>query len=331
MAFPLLRDRFASYWRRWSPTEARLSSQPLLSDVELRALRLQAESLPASLLEFQRPAAHALIGDSLSTLRGRGFEFEENRAYQPGDEPRLLNWRLYARSGALFTKVFVEERKPQAFLLVDRRAAMRFATRHQLKAALAVKLAACHAWQARQQALAVGGLVLDEQAHWFAPAMGETAMQPLLQALTSACPPLDFDAGQPDLEQSLRLLLHRLPAGCFVLLVSDFHDLDVNRALPLLQELAARHSVRALQVLDPVEQALPAEGDYLIEDGVGLPPLRIDGGNAAQQAAYARAFAREQERLAQCFQSCAIPFRTCSTRDEPAACLVASDDSGTAH
>jgi uncharacterized protein (DUF58 family) len=331
MIFHSFFEKLSRHCRRWRPAGSMATRMPLVDAEGLRELARHAQSLPWSLLDFQRPAGHPLIGETRSLHRGRGFEFEENRVYQAGDEPRLLNWRLYARTGQLYTKIFTEERRPQAFLLLDRRAAMRFGTRRQLKVALACRIAACHAFQARQQALPVGGLVLNREADWFSPAMGEAAQQSFVDALVSACPPLPFAQDQPHMEECLRLLLHRLPSGCFVLLVSDFLDLDPVTAMPLLQQLAERHTVRAIQVLDPVEQALPASGDFLIEDERAAQALRIDGRDRLLQTLYRARVGERQSQLAAAFKSCAIPFTTCGTQDDLETCLGEPNDASHLH
>lgn len=312
-------------WRRHYPFWRRRVSpsveQPLVDAATLAELERHAQSLPWSLIGFERPASHPLVGEALSAYRGRGLEFVENRAYQPGDEPRLLNWRLYARAGQLYTKVFAEERRPQVFLLVDRRAAMRFGTRRQLKVTLAVKIALSYAFQARQQGLAVGGLILDAAPDWYPPALGEAATQAFLQSLASGCPPLDFGSDQPEFEESLHGLSHRVPSGCFVLLVSDFSDLDPDRAMGSLHRLAAQHTVTAIQILDPVERQLPTGGDFLIEDAEARQPLRVYGRDTRQHARYAQAFRERQDTLAACFRASRIPLTTCITEDDLDACL----------
>lgn len=325
-----LMAKLAGYSRR-SAAAPPPALAPLIDPDGLRELARCARSLPWSLLTFERPASHPLLGETLSLYRGRGLEFEENRGYQAGDEPRLLNWWLYARTGALYTKVFSEERRPQVFLLIDRRAAMRFATRGQLKVALAAQIAACYACQAQQQALPVGGLILNRTADWLAPALGEVALQNLLESLAAPCPPLPFADDQLDLGESLQLLLHRLPGGSFIVLISDFADLEADSAMPLLSELSARHSLRAVQILDPVELRLPATGEFLIEDGAAGQPLRIDGRDELQQARYAQAVAERQAQLAACFERCGIPFRRCTTESDLQRCLGQPDSGGNGH
>lgn len=317
--------KLVRYSRRFLPAATQVVQTPLIDESELLELALHAQSLPWSLLAFRRPASHPLIGETLSSYRGRGFEFEENRPYQAGDEPRLLNWRLYARSGELYTKVFTEERRPQVFVLIDRRAAMRFGTRRQLKAALAAKIAACYAYQAQHQALAVGGLILNQAVEWFDPAMGDVALHTFVHSLAAPCPPLPFERDQPDFAESLQLLMHRLPGGSFVLLISDFADLDPDAAMPLLHQLATRHTLQAFQILDPVEPQLPMSGDFLIEDSAATRPLRIDGRDGLQQSLYTAAFEERQSKLTDCFHRCGIPFKACTTENDVETCLGLPD------
>ena len=60
-----------------------------------------------------------LSGDYRSAVRGRGMEFEEVRAYVPGDDVRHIDWNVTARSGEPFIKVFREERQQTVQLVVD--------------------------------------------------------------------------------------------------------------------------------------------------------------------------------------------------------------------
>ncbi len=327
-----LRSLFASsrrYYRHWLPASRQAGMQPLLDAQTLDELATLARSLPHRLYETPRRTGRQRIGETLSVARGRGFEFEENRAYQPGDEPRWLNWRSYARSGQLHTKVFTEEHRPQLFILVDRRAAMCFGTRRQLKAALAAKIAALHAWQAQQAGLSVGALLLGQAPQWLAPGSSTDALHALLQALAAPCPPLPFEADQPALDECLLEMTWRLPPGCAVVLLSDFSDLDPDAAVGALQQLGEVHRLQAVQILDPAEQHLPG-GNFWIEAPRARQPFRVGEENRRLRARYAEAFHARQGRLAACLRACDIPLRTCSTADDLRRCLDLPDDDAAA-
>ena len=73
-------------------------------------------------------------GQRSSRFRGRGIDFAETRAYQPGDDIRHIDWRVTARTGRVHTKVFHEERERPVLLLADLGPQTFFGTRQRLNA-----------------------------------------------------------------------------------------------------------------------------------------------------------------------------------------------------
>src|SRR6188508_799817 len=61
-----------------------------------------------------------------SPYHGFSVEFTEYRQYSPGDDPRYLDWRLYARSDRYFIKRFQEETNLRCHILVDLSRSMGF-------------------------------------------------------------------------------------------------------------------------------------------------------------------------------------------------------------
>ncbi len=70
-------------------------------------------------LKCRRPVEHLLAGEYRSVFKGRGIEFEDVRAYSPGDDVRAMDWKVTARTGVPHIKRYVEEREQYFFLLVD--------------------------------------------------------------------------------------------------------------------------------------------------------------------------------------------------------------------
>ena len=70
---------------------------------DLIATRFVAKDLK---LQQRRKALSLLAGPNKTNFRGRGIDFEEVRAYQPGDDIRTIDWRVTARSGKAYTKLF---------------------------------------------------------------------------------------------------------------------------------------------------------------------------------------------------------------------------------
>ena len=78
-----------------------------------------------------RAANAQLAGAYHSVFKGIGISFSEVRAYQPGDDVRLIDWNVTARMDEAYVKVFVEEREMTVMLLVDASRSMAFGSREQ--------------------------------------------------------------------------------------------------------------------------------------------------------------------------------------------------------
>lgn len=78
----------------------------------LRTFRLSSRALSSG------------VGERISRLSGGGSEFLEYRPYEAGDEPRFVDWNVYARSGKLFTRKFQAEQSTRVYLVLDESASM---------------------------------------------------------------------------------------------------------------------------------------------------------------------------------------------------------------
>ncbi len=222
-------------------------------------------------------ARSMLLGAVRSRFRGRGMEFEEVRHYQPGDDIRSIDWKVSARTGETFTKLFCEDRERPCHLILDQRGSMFFGSGAQFKSVLAVELAVALAWAALKGGDRVGGQILGQrnevdcrakrhksavlQFLHHSVAANHALLEPIHETQSDA---RDHLAGS--LTHSLTECRRITRPGTAIFVVSDFHDLDADfsRALSTL----ARHTdVTLIQVYDPFEQSLPVSGDLRISDG----------------------------------------------------------------
>ncbi len=267
---------------------ARLSSSKqypdLISTHELNRLRqLAAQAIPTS-LDLNLEVHHKMLGEQLSPFAKNGFEFAETRLYQHGDNVRFINWRRYANTGQLFINRFHEERRPQCWILIDRRASMRFGTRVRLKVTQAATLALFHLFKAQRQQFDIGGIVLNEQSHWYEVKSSSTSFQPLIQHICSACPPLP-DRADDQLAQNLRLLKTRLAPGCLIIVISDFIDLK-HADLNILNALSSQHTVSTLHIVDPIEKTLPTKGQFQILNAEDDSLIQLNCSNSNSREHY---------------------------------------------
>ncbi|MGD8932035.1 MAG: DUF58 domain-containing protein [Chromatiales bacterium] len=241
-------------------------------------------------------------GGHLSRFRGRGMEFDESRIYQPGDDPRNMDWRVTARAGRPHVKLFREERERPVWLLTDLGPGMRFGTRVAFKSVIAAQAAALLAWAAADQGDRVGGLVFDESRNYEGrPAARTRGLLPLLNALAELSqPPAEKTAlnggGYASLNAAAEQLTRLVRPGSLVFLLSDFADLARQQEPTWLGRLGAGSEVVLVRIFDPLEALPPPPGRYPVTDGRrrGL----LDTRQAARRERWQRRFADLSERLA---------------------------------
>lgn len=283
---------------------------------ELIAQRLRARRIrpPGTRVSGHHAAVHE------SRFRGRGVDYVESRAYQPGDDIRQMDWRVTARSGRPHTKVFQEEREHSVLLLVDCNETMRFGTRRCFKSVQAARAAALLAWSTVQGGDRVGaigfGAGVDGEVR---PAGGPRGALRVLRAL------VDWDACVRDgavatpLSDALQRARRLARPGSRVILISDGFSSDAA-AQRHLAALAAHCDVAAVLVSDPLELSAPAPGRYALHGSDG--EVVLDFHAARTRAQWAHAFQARRARLLEMFERRGLRCATLDTRDETDAGLL---------
>ncbi len=262
-------------------------------------------------------------GGYRSSLLGRGMEFAEVRAYQPGDDVRTIDWRVTARTGMAHTKLFQEERERPVLVAVDYRRPMFFATRGCFKAVQASHLAALLAWQAMSQGDRIGAFLFSEQQNVeLRPQLGKRGVLALLRHLVDD-PAWRRPLHQPftpqqRLHKTLTRLRRVVRPGSLVTIISDFNQWDdnVEKQLALLR----RHNELSLVFCyDPLEQQLPPAGEYPVGDGNIVRWLNTVSAAARQE--YEQRFAARRQRIEQFCLHSGSHCVACNGSDEPAQVL----------
>lgn len=288
--------------------------EPLLSSEEVLYFYNRGLSFTSTPENISRQSAQARSGSHISYFRGSGLDYDDSRAYQPGDELRNINWRLMARTSHLFTKVFQEERESSVILLIDRRARMRFGTRQRLKVTRATEIACFLAGLSLQQGYAVGFTMLQADIQRLPSQRAQARVRDYLSSMASACPPLNSVSDEIKLSTILSHLLCSATAGSRLILISDFHDLEEADKVVLTQ-LSVQHQLQAIQVLDPVEESLPEDGVWLIDGYTDTRPLKINANDAGLHRHYQMAIQHKQALIESVFIENRIPFNKLLTND----------------
>ncbi|HIG92217.1 MAG: DUF58 domain-containing protein [Methylococcales bacterium] len=260
-------------------------------------------------------------GGYLSSTKGRGMEFDEARLYQPGDDIRSIDWRVTARTGKPYTKLFREERERPVFLSVDLRPSMFFATRGVFKSVQAARLAALLAWSALRQGDRIGGQIFTHQTQReIKPQNGRQAVLRLFHELIRAEKEHSQPAqtSQQALAHTLMRLCRHVKPGSLVYLISDFRGLDAS-CEPHLSQLAKHCDVVLIMVSDPLESTLPKNGHYRFTDG--FTDVTLNTTNPQRLENYQQRFQQQQLKLHQLAKKRTIHSYFCSTHDDPVAIL----------
>ncbi len=226
-----------------------------------------------------------------SPYHGFSVEFTEYRQYTPGDDPRYLDWRVFARSDRYFIKKYEDETNLRCYVLADQSRSMDYGSRNYTKATYAATLAATLAYFLHLQGDAVGLLTFDEHVREFLPARNRAGhLRQVMLALEKASGGRATDLMAP-LERITSLIRKR----GMVVLISDFlAPLDrLERSLIALT--AGGHEVTIFQVLDPTELDLAIEQAAVFEDAESSRTLYIDP--VAARAGYLKKFEAHNESL----------------------------------
>jgi uncharacterized protein (DUF58 family) len=219
-----------------------------------------------------------------SPYHGFSVEFTEYRQYSPGDDPRYLDWRLFARSDRYYIKKFEDETNLRCYLLVDQSRSMDYGSTGYAKSKYANTLAATLAYFLHQQGDAVGLLTFDERIRDYLPARNRTGhLRRLMLHLERAT----AGAGT-DLIAPLKRIVELVRKRSMMVLISDLlapiETLEQN-----LSVLAASgHELMLLQVLDPAEVSFNFERPVMFRDAESGRDLFIDPATARKE--YLRQF-----------------------------------------
>ncbi len=253
---------------------------------------------PAALMRIKNLElrARAVVEGFLSGLHrspyhGFSVEFTEYRQYTPGDDPRYLDWKLYARSDRFYLKRFEDETNLRCYLLVDLSRSMAYGTLGYDKLEYAKTAAATIAYFLSLQRDGVGLVTFDTGIQEYLPARFRPGhLHRLFVALERSPGGTGTDLTAP-LEQVARTARKR---GVVVLLsdlLAPVESLDTR--LGYLRSQG--HEVVLLRVLDPAEREFPFDEAALFHDVETGKELYLDPRLARER--YLRKFNEHNDAL----------------------------------
>ena len=243
------------------------------------------------------PMEGSVSGHHRSPHKGSSVEFAEYREYVAGEDPRRMDWRVYARSDRYYLKEFEAETNLRCYLALDCSGSMGFgATESKLE--YAKRLAATFAYLIIGQGDAAGLWAIRDKKSFELPAKRNPAqIQEMLETMGPLKP-----KGSPSLVDSLHDLAERVRPRGMTVVISDFLDepKDLIDAIHHLRD--RRHDVVLFHLIDPQEEDFPFERPTRFVDLEGAGSLITEPAVIREQ--YLESMRIHLESLAQgCLES----------------------------
>ncbi len=231
-----------------------------------------------------------------SPYHGFSVEFSEYREYTPGDDPRYLDWKLFARSDRYHVKRFEDETNLRCYLVVDASRSMGYGSGPYTKFDYARTAAATVAYFLSRQRDAVGLLTFEDRITEYLPPRHRPGHLRRLMAILEREP----KGRATDLARSLEEIAATVRKRGLILVLSDLLA-PVETLRSRLGYLRSRgHDVVVLRVLDPAELTFGFEDPAQFRDAETGREMYVNP--AAARAEYLRRFG---EHAAEVSQACA--------------------------
>lgn len=198
-----------------------------------------------------------------SPFHGFSVEYSDHRAYQPGDELKYLDWKMFGRSDKLYVKQFLQETNLSAYILLDSSRSMSFASdRVVSKTDYGSFLCAGLAYLMLGQGDRVGlTLFSDRITRWIPPRSTQTHLNIILAALQH-----NKSGGKTRIADVLHTIAGMIHRRGLVILISDLID-DIEEVYKGLAHLKyLRHDAIIFHTLDRQELDLNYEGLIEFQD-----------------------------------------------------------------
>jgi len=240
-----------------------------------------------------------LQGLHASPFHGFSVEFSEHRRYTPGDDPKDIDWLVYAKTDKYYVKKFEAETNITGYLAMDLSRSMSYTYRQELtKFDYAICLAASLCYLMIHQQDPVGLITFDQRVRDSLPPRSKrTQLANLLSHLSRLHP-----AGQTDIAASLIQIAAMLRHRSLVMIFSDLlcDPEPVFRSLRVLRH--GGHDVILFHVLDEAEVHFPFEGMIEFEEPETEARVRVDASHYRREYLDEVQAFREQYRH-ECFQT----------------------------
>lgn len=241
-------------------------------------------------------------GEYHSTFKGQGMEFDEVRQYQPGDDIRLIDWNVTARTGEPYIKKFREERELSVVLLVDASSSGRFGTRERFKSETAAELAALLAFSAIKNNDKIGLIVFTDRIEKFVPPKkGRHHALRIIREILFFEP----EGVGTDVAGAIEYFSRVIKRKSVAFLISDYLSDGFLRPMQIANK---KHDFIAIKITDPREISFDPIGLIELEDAETGETIIVDTSSREFRAEFSARASEDTTNLRKDFQRINLDF-----------------------
>ena len=214
-------------------------------------------------IKTDRMASEILSGEYKSAFKGTGLNFDAIRDYQVGDDLRLIDWKVTARSGKAAVRQYKEERQLSIMLIVDFSASNKFGSQEKNKREMTIELASVLASLASKNNDKIGMLLVTDKVEAYIPQkQGKAHIFRMIKELLLFEP----KSKKTNFKNVLNEALQMIPRHSVIFMISDFINNEENNCEfnfnfeKEMKHLARTQDFIAVSIRDPFEFALPKLG-----------------------------------------------------------------------
>ena len=198
-----------------------------------------------------------LSGLHKSPFQGFSVEFSEHRRYEPGDDPKDIDWQVFARTDRIYIKRYQAETNITGYLLMDLSRSMGYTYRQDLtKFDYAICLAAAISYLMIHQQDPVGLMTFDNELKACLPARSRRSHLGDILSVLQRCKP----TGTTNVAGNLRRVGAMIRHKSLMMLMSDLLA-DPDEIIEAVRMLRFRgHDVILFHILDEAEVTFPFSG-----------------------------------------------------------------------
>lgn len=217
-----------------------------------------------------------LQGLHASPYHGFSVEFSEHRRYEQGDDPKDIDWLVYAKTDRYYIKKFEAETNITGYLAMDLSRSMAYTYRQEMtKFDYAISLAAALCYLMVHQQDPVGLVTFDTKIRASLPPKSKRKQLGDVLSLLANLKP----TGETDIAHSLSQLAAMLKHRSVVMIFSDLLA-DQDEVMRAIYQLRHRnHDVIMFHVLDEAEVTFPFDGMVELEDPETKERMKVDASN----------------------------------------------------